>query len=489
MSSPDLEAQILGCVLDAESAAVNSNAAALLDLSGLSPSDFRDPRTRYAWQIAQRLAQRQKPVDAMTVWATGRATRTFAPDDLSWLQGLAASNSLDSARFVHLVDEVRTAARLKALRAGLLEIVGTLDGTTADMAKVSAQLESMLGALAAADVDDDDASGDVFEIANQWDRQEAGLDPPAYLPTGIELIDATIKGFVPNLNVICGLPSTGKSALLATILDALTADGVRIGLFGLEDGTRWVAERIMARDLGVPLAEVGVVKRVGELGERFADCAQRITNQLRLLTVYRRDSITVAELCRRGRSWRRNRGVRGIFVDHGGEIDHNATHADDFRLKVGESYRLLRNLAIGEAMPVVSLAHTVRPSDDNEERPPRTSELAESANIERRARLMLGVWAKADEPDAVRVSVLKNTRGRRGVHMKLQRHTEAALVARQGGEYISLAAERRAAAVAKKLDSDTMREQLKAAREAQKKAASQASPQRGMFDGEEGKAR
>lgn len=488
MNAPDLEAQILGCVLDAESPAVNSHASALLDLSGLSPGDFRDSRIRYAWQIAQRLASRQKPVDAMTVWATGRATKTFGPDDLAWLQGVAASNTLDTPRFVHLVDSVRTVARTQALRAGLLALVGTLDGTTADLGKAAGQLEAMLGALSAADVDDDDASGDVFEIANQWDRQEAGLDPPAYLPTGIELLDATIKGFVPNLNVICGLPSTGKSALLATILDALTAQGVRIGLFGLEDGTRWVAERIMARDLGIPLAEVGVVKRVGELGERFADTAQRITNQLRCLTVYRRDSVTVAELCRRARSWRRNRGVRGVFVDHGGEIDHNATHADDFRLKVGESYRLLRNLAISENMPVVSLAHTVRPSDDNEERPPRTSELAESANIERRARLMLGVWAKADDPDCVRVSVLKNTKGKRGVHMKLPRHTEAALVQRAGGEFVSLAAERRAAVVAKKLDGDAVKDELKAARDARKKAASQASPQRGMFDGEEGKA-
>lgn len=488
MTPADLESQILGCVLDAESPAVNSHASALLDLSGLSPGDFRDSRIRYAWQIAQRLASRQKPVDAMTVWATGRATKTFGPDDLAWLQGVAASNTLDTPRFVHLVDSVRTVARTAALRAGLLEIVGTLDGTSADLAKVSGQLEAMLGALSAADVDDDDASGDVFEIANQWERQESGAEPSVYLPTGVELIDATIKGFVPNLNVIAGLPSTGKSALLATILDALTSMGVRIGLFGLEDGTRWVAERIMARDLGIPLADVGVVKRVGELGERFVDCAARITNQLRLLTVYRRDTISVAELCRRGRSWKRNRGVRGIFVDHGGEIDHNATHAEDFRLKVGESYRQLRNLALSEAMPVVSLAHTVRPTDDNEERPPRTSELAESSYIERRARLMLGVWAKADEPDDVRVSVMKNTRGKRNVHMKIPRHTEAAMVQRAGGEFISLAAERRAAVVAKKLDAAEAREAVKAARDAAKKAASKASPQRGMFDGEEGKA-
>jgi replicative DNA helicase len=486
--SADLEELILGCVLDAESPAVNSSAATLIEGSGLRGDDLTNVRVRHAWTIAQRLASRAKPVDATTVYATGRATRTFSDGDLPWLQRLAASNACDAPRFSVLVEQVRSQARASKLRAVLTSALGDLDGSKADLAAAQGRLEAALALLSQTSSDDPTADSDVYEIAADWQRQEEGADPPSVVPTGIAPLDDVIVGWQPNLNVVCGLPSTGKSALLASVLDAQTSAGVPVGLFGLEDGSRWVAERVLARDLGIALSDVGRRGRLGELGERFADVAQRLTNQLKLLTVYRYDSVTIDELCRRGAAWVATRGVRSIYVDHGGEVDHNATQADEFRLKVAESYRRLRGLALTTRCPVVTLAHTVRPSDENEERPPRTSEIAESAYIERRARLVLGVWARSDEADHVRVSVLKNTRGVRGVHLKLKRHTTAALVSTTDGEVVSLVAEQRDRAQAAAVARAEARAKAKEATDAVKAQAkaSRGPAQRGMF-GTEGR--
>lgn len=488
MSTPevDLEELILGAVLDADSPAVGSTAQAMIDSSGLRPDDFANVRVRHAWTIATRLATRGKPVDATTVYATGRATRTFSDTDAAWLQQRQHSNPCDGARFSLLVDQVRTQARAARLRASLVEAMAHLDGSKTDLAAAQGRLEGALALLAHTASDDPTAEADVYEIASDWQRQEDGTEPPSVVATGIELVDSVIGGWVPNLNVVCGLPSTGKSALLATVLDSQTAAGIPVGLFGLEDGSRWVAERVLARELQIALSDVGRRGKLGELGERFADVASRLTSQLKLLTVYRWDTVSIDELCRRGASWVRTRGVRSIYVDHGGEIDHHATQADEFRLKVAESYRRLRGLALSTRCPVVTLAHTVRPSDDNEARPPRTSELAESAYIERRARLILGVWARPDEADHVRVSVLKNTRGVRGVHMKLPRHTRAALVSTTGGEIVSLAEDSKrdaAARAAAKVERDAARAQ--GAAEAKAKT-SRPPAQRAMFNPKEG---
>lgn len=449
--SKELEAAVLGAILDAEGPVLKSNPGALIDSAGLRATDFTEPRIRVAWGIAARLAERRRPVDAVTIFAAARSAGQLGDPDLTWLKTLQVSNALDRERFVVVVDQLRRSARGSDLAKSLTEAIDSLR-RKGDVYNVASALEEVCRAAAMDHSQDETGDQDALEVGAEWEGGGDRVGSPLIVPTGVRIIDEHIGGFVPNLNVIAGLPSAGKSALAATMIEQQLRMGMRVGIFGLEDGTRWLARRLISKGLNIPVRLVGVQKIEGDLAERYPTVMQDVTNLLRGLTTYRHDTITVDEMCRRASHWVQNKGVQCIYLDHGGEVEHDLGKFNgEMRLAVGETYKRMRNTAIRYQVPFVTLAHTTRDSD-NEEVAPRARDLAESAYIERRSRKMLGCWRRMASPDEMRVTVLKDTEGRSGQTLVLKRITQSALIDPNEGEEISLEQERREEAKKKKLD-------------------------------------
>lgn len=477
---------ILGGLVDAQGPSMQSNALALLSLSGLKSEDMAvpgDSRTKSVFDIIESLARRRKHIDATTVWTIGHASKTFTEDDRRWLRELQAGNELDTEKFTQVVEDFRAIKRHGSLVSTLDRYLQELREKKIDVMSAAAALEAHLRDLTATSAADGTGEDDVFEVSSDWDLQEAG-QLASVIPTGITEIDRMIKGWRPSLNIIAGQPSSGKSALLASIIDAqldigVDADGnggMVIGLFGLEDATRWIFERLIARDLRIPLSEVGVRHRDRDMALLYQNLAAAHSKRLRRLVTYRHDSIITDDLCRRGASWVYSKKCASIYVDNGSEVEHSTELNADHRLRVGESYRRMRNTAISTNCPWVVLVHTARP-EDLVERPPRLTEIAESAYIERRARVVLGMWEREKEGDYSRCTVLKNTKGKRGLTSKLLRHTEAALVDRIEGESVNLEAEKWREinqAKEKKLENQAKEKELKERIASQKKAEREA---------------
>jgi len=436
---------ILGAVLDAEQ--MQSNALALIEASGLKAEDFDFPdekRLSVGWRIVEALARRRKPVTAKTVWSFGNASKTFTDQDAGFFSRLQVGNELDREQFEQVVENYRSVVRHRSLLATLEGYVGQLREKKLDVPSAAAALEAYLRDLQAYTTADGTGEDDVLEIADDWERQEGG-QVTNIVPTGIKTLDGVILGWRPSLNIIAAQPGVGKSALLASCIEAQIDLGFTVGLFGLEDATRWVAQRLIARDMRIPVGEIGIRRRDHSLGMKFQEVAAMHAEKLRKLITYKHDQIDTDELCRRGASWVYNRKVGCVYVDNGSEVEHEGkaggNDADQFRLKVAHSYRRMRATAISTNTPWVVLVHTARPQD-NFERPPRPSEIAESAYIERRARVIVGLWEREKEPDFLRLTVMKNTLGKRGQSMKLARYTEAALVDKDVGDLVNLESER-----------------------------------------------
>lgn len=492
--SADIEGLILGAVLDAEGAVLASNAGALLDLAGLKAGDFANAHVRNAWVVVEKLVERRRPVDAGTVAAAGATVKVLPDGALEWLRRLQGSNTLDRNAFAEVVEQVRRRRRGDELKKALTEALTRLEAGDVEPSKVAGELEGRCHDLAVAGAGaDGTADNDVLELGLEWEKQDAA-GKPVLLPTGVRAIDEHIGGLPPNLSVFAGLPSVGKSALLATCIEQQLLAGFKVGLFGLEDGTRWLAKRIIARRLGVPVRDVGV-KRIEALTPeqqaRYPEVMQATTVLLKGLVAYRRDTITAEELVRRGANWVQNLGVQCIYVDHGGEVDHDTARYDDFRLAVADTYRRVRNFAVGYGVPVVVLAHTNRASErpDGEEMPPRASDMAETSYIERRARLILGLWRRQGETGVMRVTVLKQTEGRANQTVLLTRHTEAAMIDAAEGHEVNLWAEKQAE-LRKKREARDAEKQAKAEalaklREAEKAAKKPKGAPQLTFDGAE----
>lgn len=484
MSAP-MEASLLGALLDAEGPVVRSNAGALVDRSGLRPEDLTDRRVSTAWAIVQRLVNRRRPVDARLVHAAGLASKLFTETDLHWLQGLQSANDLDAERFADLAETVRSMARSQGLAQVLERAIGQLKEPNANVGHVASAIEAALREAVALTATDSDGATDVMELASDWEAVEGPEHLSPIVPTGITSIDEVIRGWVPNLNVMVGLPSVGKSALLASMIDAQLEAGFKVGLFGLEDGTKWGPKRVIARDMQMAVRDVTTTKRTPEQALRSVDVMAATAARWKNCTTFTHDSITTDELCRRITKWVLEKGVQCIYIDHIGEVDHSNPRMEDFRLQNMETWRRLRNLAIRYTVPIVVLSHTGRPNDDNEERPPQLKEIAESSYAERKARVALGVWRRFEEKDVMRVAVLKQTEGEANVHLKLQRHTTAALVDQHAGERVNLFAEKMAhlRAQKEKRDADklAMAEKARAVKEAAREAKEAAKKEKAQL--------
>src|SRR5690606_4291554 len=111
------------------------------------------------------------------------------------------------------------------------------------------------------------------------------------MPTGIKLLDEHVGGWERNLNLVGGLPSVGKSALIATIIGNQLKAGRKVGLFGLEEGTLWLLKRLVARDTGLELRSVGRARLTDTQQEAVTESMGAWHERFRNLHVYRRGGI------------------------------------------------------------------------------------------------------------------------------------------------------------------------------------------------------
>lgn len=444
-AAPRVEAFVLGALMDADGPLLRAQTADLLAATGLQPDDFTTEPHRTAFLAIRALAERGRPTDARSVFTASMGA--IADTAIDALQALQCGNAANRSALLSHAEELRRLTLLRRLesfhRSGLEQVRGSRPNPV-ELAQAMADFSA--GYSASTDPDET-GDADMLELLEEWDAHATGVRP-YYLATGIEALDATIGGFVPNLNVIGGLPSTGKSALVGEVIMACLERGVRVGLFGLEDATKWLTKRHVARALGIPVGEVAASRLNEHRESLLTEAAGSITSLTRNMLVYRRAGIDAATMVQKCKHWVLNRGVQAIFVDHGGEVQHAHTGRERYDLAVAGTYRLLRDLAVNHRVPVVVLCHFNRETETQRDGIPCMQSFAETEYIARMARLALGLWVKPGD-NRLRCTVLKRTEGERGITVALELDKASALVRRRGGGLIDLDAERAEARRAK----------------------------------------
>ncbi len=417
------EAWVLGALLDGNDGATGKPTSDLIAASGLKASDFHFKAPRLCFEVMEKCLKQG-------IAPTIKNLLTHANNDLGGLTlerllSLKNTNALTFDEFMTQTQELRRLAQLR-------DAAKFLNEEKVSKATKREELASKFGtyaeSLAVANDVDEVGSVDLHELCDTWQQNIANGASP-FIATGVKILDEAINGFVPNLNVIGGLPSVGKSALVAEIVYNVLSRGVPCGFFGLEDATAWIAKRHMARQMKLKVWEVGF-RRLNEMQmEAMQTVAGELDEKLRLMTVFRRAGISADELISRARSWIVNRGVKCVFIDHGGEVNHGTNVRDRYDLAVANTYRALRDLAINYKVPVVVLAHFNRQTGDGM---PTMRSFAESEYIARMARLALGLW-RHPTTQKLECTILKQTEGRKGDTVELEMDVDAALVKSEGG--------------------------------------------------------
>lgn len=477
LSSNALESQLLGAILDLP------DPLTMFDMAGLgNGGELSDKRIGLFWAAGMKLAQRNRIVDPDTVFSVVRNANMCANEDRLWLRELRADNLLTKESFAEVAENLRRSLLARSIAPTVEAVARALRSGDFDSARIAADLETVGHSLLKVEGNIETAASDVVDLDATWAQHELVGSSPLQ-PTGIRLLDETIKGSPPNLMVVAGQPGVGKNMLLASwIRAALESDPDSCqGLFALEDGSKWLIKRWTAQDLGMPLNMIGHGKRTPEQIDKLTELNPHYHRLLERLLIYRFDEIRPDDLVHRARGWIHRKGVKRIWIDHLGHLDHTPARIpgrrDFFGEKRNESVQIavrkFASLAYREEISMIALAHTVRPeSQKDEERPPRLSEIAESAGIERRIRCALGLWRTKSRE--LRCTVLKNTEGP-GVDttIEFEQNKESATIEPSGGRYVNLDQERKELRAEKEDDSEARadeRRKKKAAKRAAEKA-------------------
>lgn len=442
----ELERLLLGAIL------ASKDAQRLFDASGLTPDDFSDTSLRIAVDLARRRAERHMPTDPVSVWSTGRAGRRMQEDDLGWLNSVAASNQLDERAFLNLAEQLRNQVRGRRAAARLRELATELEAPGARFGPIASQLEGTAISLFRGYQANRTAENDPAEVLEQWE-QNAKAGKTLYVPTGIPVWDKAFTGYVPNFNLMIGPPAVGKSAILASGIYSQLAQGMRVGLFGLEDGHRWLTRRYIAWRAGLKVRDVGNTQLPPEGWEKVHGIGAELSPLLRNLLVYKWGGATAGEMCRWGLSWIINEGCQCIYIDNASNMSHEGRPGEkhfDFRIQVSRSVEQLRNFAERYGVPVVMLAHTTREYEEKRAfQPPLPSDTAEGAAFERHTRFFMGFWQRRWSHE-LRATLGKVNESESGLTFGFERFREAALVDLGSGRLIDVREEQKKEAADKR---------------------------------------
>lgn len=420
----ELEARAIGLLFLAGQFSARVEVADLLERSSLRPEHFSDPHLRQTFvAISTLLAQGRAPTSSAVAAVLG----AFLPST-SWLAELIEPViGQDSDSLLTVAERLRALAAYREYDAFHAEqrrriarqdvAVGDLHrDTQAFLAKATSAVDTTVH-----------GGADAIALAAKRDAKKKG-GPKEILETGIRELDRVVGGLRQTLTVIGGAPGVGKSSIVATMVGNWLARGIRVGFFGLEDGTEWLTHRLTAREAGVELDQVTADDVPPDVDERIQDALGRVHEWTRnLISIAPVERLRPSRVVDLAREWVCRSGARAIVVDHLGELDHGSTR-ERFDLSIGESLHRLRTLAREYRAHVLVVAHFKRLPETSKPKAPTMFDFAESSYIERMARLALGVWPSDDER-AINVTVLKNTFGRWPQTVELERLGTCALVA------------------------------------------------------------
>jgi replicative DNA helicase len=394
-------------------ASVNiADALTRLDRSGVSESDFADPKTRALFAGIVASLRNGRPLEVVTMLSVvgSRAPRELVVDVLSnWELGLSETR----------LDALRQAGRKRSLLASLRSLIG-LASTDADYGAIHAEAMKVIAALDTPNTELRTLEGELMGLIDEVEAVASGRAEPT-LGTGIAALDEAIGGLQPTLTILGAEPGAGKSALMARIVRNVAQRGVRVGVFSLEDQSRWMVRRMVAESALLPV----FVLQNKPLGtnqlERFGSAAEEVHRVAQNIIIEDRKGLTASEIVSTARVMIARHGAKAIFVDHLGEVRVNRTERHD--RDIGDVLRELRGVADVHKVPIVVLCHVKRRDGVGEQ--PRLTDFAFSADVERTARVALALVKPAEDKQGVHV--LKQTSGKKDIAVWLRFNASAAM--------------------------------------------------------------
>lgn len=203
----------------------------------------------------------------------------------------------------------------------------------------------------------------------------------AGISTGYERIDELTAGLhKPDLIVIAGRPSTGKTALALNIAAYVAmVEGIPVAIFSMDETKEQLSLRILASQAKVNSRRI----REGDLREADWEKLNRAAPEISKAPLFIDDTccLTVQEIQRKAGIRKADHGLGLVVIDY-----LQLMRSDAYRgVRDQEIADITRNLkAMGKELgvPIIAISQLDRKVEDRVNRRPRLSDLRDSGAIE-----------------------------------------------------------------------------------------------------------
>lgn len=383
----------------------------LLDNSGywrcsVTEDDFYRHDHRLIWRALCALSDQGSPCDVVTVgeWLEQQGCfeeaggfgylGSLAKDapgtaNLEYYAGIVSDKARQRAMLTALQGAHQAVSNGEAPETALANILATVERSTrggySDFAALDGQLEAHLAA-----------------VATKGDQS---------LPLGLPALDHMLSIEGPQLVIVAGRPSLGKTAMA---LQWMAHSGKRHGIKGafvsLEtDGIR-VAARLNAHLYQVSVS--GLLRGWPNTIEAYRK--KKAERPYKLPMFVEENTYDLNGIIARINEWRRKHEIEWVVVDHLQLVDHAGNNRNE---ALGEVTRRFKLNAKRLGIPHVLISQLSRDSEKHG-RKPMMSDLRDSGNIEQDADIVValegGIDTNNDGWRRVNVGILKNKDGETG---------------------------------------------------------------------------
>ena len=365
----------------------------------ISEGDFYRDEHRRIFRAIQRLQERGKPADVVTVAeALDAAGETEHTGGLAYL-GELAQNTPSAANIKRYAEIVRERAILRQLVTAGDEIAASA------LNPLGREPKELL----------DEAEAKVFAIAESGARHQTGFqhinplltqvveriqelhdrDNPSDItgiPTGYNDLDRMTSGLQPgDLVIVAGRPSMGKTSFSLNIAEHVAIEyGAPVAVFSMEMGGAQLAMRMLASVGRLDQHKV----RTGRLNDDEWSRLSYALGKIHEKAIYidETPALNPIDLRARARRLHRQCGKLGLIVIDYLQLMSGSSQGENRATEISEISRSLKGIAKELECPVIALSQLNRSLEQRPNKRPVMSDLRESGAIEQDADVIMFIY-------------------------------------------------------------------------------------------------
>ena len=231
----------------------------------------------------------------------------------------------------------------------------------------------------------------ILQAAASWfDRLDTLTDQSQRVDTGLIDVDKIVMGLLPSeLIVIAGRPGMGKTAGAMTIARNIGAKHPVL-FFSLEMSGEQLVKRMVAQGISGDK-----LRNPHEMTPHDWDTVRDGVRNLKRYQIHVDDTggLNIYQLAARAKAWKKNHGIRAIFIDY---LQLITCKSENRFSEVSEVSRQLKKLAKDLDVPVIVLSQLNRKLEDRPDKRPRQADLRESGQIEQDADIIIFLYRHSE---------------------------------------------------------------------------------------------